>query len=217
MSLLDFARGPALYWSLIIMVAGIMLRLVGALFLRHSKPLSKPRSERTIRAGLRTMITRNWLPATLGNRVMLQQVTGYVLHIGLFIVILLYVPHIEFIRGLTGLDWPGLPNNIIHIASAVTLAVMLYLLIRRLTNPVLRTISDADDYVSWLVTFLPLLTGILAYGHLLLRYETMLALHLLSVELLIVWFPFGKLTHALLVFPGRFINGAAFERRGVRS
>ena len=217
MSLLDFARGPALYWSLIIMVAGILLRLAGALLLRRSKPLSKPRSERTVRAGLRTVLTRFWLHEPLGKRVMLQQVTGYVLHIGLFVLILLYVPHIEFIRGLTGLNWYGLPNNLIHIASAVTIVMMIYLLIRRLKNPVLRRISGPDDYISWLVTFLPLLTGVMAYGHigLGLRYETVLALHILTVCVLFVWIPFGKLMHMFTFIPSRAQQGAKFERRGV--
>ncbi|MFM1891378.1 MAG: hypothetical protein RLZ44_455, partial [Pseudomonadota bacterium] len=186
MSLLDFARGPALHWSLIIMVAGILLRLIGVLLLRRTKVLSKPRSERTIWGGLRTVLRRSWLPATLGKRVMVQQVTGYVLHIGLFIVILLFVPHIAFIKGLTGLSWPGVPNEVITATGAITIAVMVFLLIRRMTDPVLRTISNPDDYVSWLVTFLPLVTGLMAFAHLGLRYETMLALHILSVELLFV-------------------------------
>jgi nitrate reductase gamma subunit len=45
----------------------------------------------------------------------------------------------------------------------------------------------------------------------------MLALHILSVELLMIWFPFGKLMHAVLVFPSRFQTGASFGRRGVRA
>ena len=217
MSLLDFARGPAMYWSLVIMVAGILLRLVGALLLRHSKMLSKPRSERTVWAGLRTIVRRSWLPATLGKRVMIQQVTGYVLHIGLFVVILLFVPHIEFFKGLIGLSWPGMPNELITLAAALSIGVMVFLLIRRMTDPVLRAISGFDDYFSWLVTFLPLVTGMMAFAHLGLRYETMLALHMLSVELLFIWLPFGKLMHMFLFIPSRAQEGAKFERRGVQA
>ena len=47
-------------------------------------------------------------------------------------------------------------------------------------------------------------------------YPGPLTLHLLSVELLLVWFPFGKLMHAVLVFPGRMQLGAMLARRGVR-
>lgn len=217
MSLLDFARGPALHWSLVIMVAGILLRLVGALMLRRGRPLSKPRSDRTFWGGLRTVFTRSWLPATLGKRVMVQQITGYILHIGLFVVILLFVPHIEFFAGLIGFGWPGVPNEIVTVAAALTIGVLVFLLLRRINDPVLRTISTPDDYISWLVTTLPLVTGLMAFAHLGPRYETMLALHLLSVALLFVWLPFGKLMHMFLFIPSRAQEGAKFERRGVQA
>jgi nitrate reductase gamma subunit len=50
-----------------------------------------------------------------------------------------------------------------------------------------------------------------------MRYETVLALHILSICLLLVWFPFGKLMHALFIWPSRYKVGAAFARRGVRA
>ena len=40
------------------------------------------------------------------------------------------------------------------------------------------------------------------------------AMHLLSVELLFLWLPFGKLAHAFLVFASRGITGAALARKG---
>jgi nitrate reductase gamma subunit len=209
MSLLDFARGPALHWSLIIMLVGILWRLVGALFLVRPRTLSKPRSTNLVWGGVRTVLTRSWLPTTLGKRVMVQQITGYVMHVGLFIVILLFVPHIELIRGLTGLSWPGVPNEVVTVSAALTLGVMIFLLIRRLTDPVLKKISTLDDYVSWLVTALPLATGIMAFAH--------LALHILSAELLLIWLPFGKLMHMFLFIPSRIQEGVKFERRGVQA
>jgi nitrate reductase gamma subunit len=42
----------------------------------------------------------------------------------------------------------------------------------------------------------------------------LLAVHLLSVELLLVWFPFGKLMHAFTIFAARGATGLTFERRG---
>jgi nitrate reductase gamma subunit len=218
MTLLDFARGPALHWSLIILVGGILLRLVGALLLARARYLSKPRSTHTVWAGIRAIIMRSFPPHAMHTRIFLQHAVGWVMHVGLFIVILFYVPHIEFIRGMTGLHWPGVPSVVISIAGGVTIAVMIFLLFRRMTNPVLRKISTADDYVSWLVTFLPLATGMMAFAHLpLLRYETMLALHILTVELLFIWIPFGKLMHMFTFIPSRAQVGAWFERRGVQA
>jgi nitrate reductase gamma subunit len=80
----------------------------------------------------------------------------------------------------------------------------------------MRSLSTFDDYFSWFVTFAALVTGVLAYAHLGLRYETMLAIHILSVELLLVWFPFGKLMHTFFFIPTRAQLGAYFQRRGVK-
>jgi hypothetical protein len=57
----------------------------------------------------------------------------------------------------------------------------------------------------------------MAYAHVGLRYETMLALHILSVEALMLWFPMGKLMHAFLALPSRYQIGVAYERKGVRA
>ena len=45
----------------------------------------------------------------------------------------------------------------------------------------------------------------------------MLAIHILSVELLMVWIPFGKIFHVVTSLIVRFRTGAAFSRRGVRA
>ena len=64
------------------------------------------------------------------------------------------------------------------------------------------------------MTTAPLATGMLAYSHVGAPYQTLIAVHLLSVELLLVWFPFGKLMHAFTVFLSRGTQGLQFERKG---
>ena len=217
MTLLEFARGPALEWSIAIFVLGILLRLLGSLLLARTVPLSKPRSTNTVWAGVRTVFRRMYTHRGFRAGTKFQFWSGYVFHIGLFIVIFLYIPHISFFESLLGISWPGLPNSIVMAAGVLTLGIGVALLYRRLTDPVLRMLSGFDDYFSWFVTFVPVLTGLMAFGHVGLRYETMLAVHILSVELLLIWFPFGKLMHTFFFVPSRAQNGAKFERRGVRA
>ncbi|MCC2100065.1 MAG: hypothetical protein KDJ12_03015, partial [Hyphomicrobiales bacterium] len=88
---------------------------------------------------------------------------------------------ILFIKGLTGLSWPALPNNLVYTVGVVTMASLVAGLVHRLRSPVLRLISRFDDYLSWLLTLLPVLTGLLAAAHLGARYETLLAVHILSI------------------------------------
>ncbi|MBX5454508.1 MAG: nitrate reductase, partial [Acidobacteriia bacterium] len=85
---------------------------------------------------------------------------------------------------------------------------------RRLTHPVLRLLSTADDYFAWIVTVLPVITGLAATSHLGARYETLLAVHILSVALLLAWLPYGKLMHPFFVFITRGFTGVYLSRRG---
>jgi len=140
---------------------------------------------------------------------------GFAFHIGLAIVVLLFAPHIKLIQSLTGLSWPGLPSQFIDLVAVVTLAAMVVVLADRINKPVKRFLSTFEDWFTWAVTFLPLLTGWLSVRHLLFPYSTMLALHILSVEILLIVLPFTKLFHAFTVFGSRWYNGAVNGHKGV--
>lgn len=217
MTLLDFARGPALQWSLIILVFGVMWRLIGALLIMAKKDLSKPRRKTAIRDGLTSIATRSLPEHQFEKKIRFQHYSGYAWHIALIISVLFFAPHILFFESILGFGWPHLPNDVILVTAAIALAILLALLIRRTSHPVQRLISNADDYISVVLVIVPLVTGILASAHIGARYETLLAIHFLTVEALFVWFPFGKLMHAALTFPSRFQAGAAFGRKGVKA
>jgi nitrate reductase gamma subunit len=117
-----------------------------------------------------------------------------------------------------------LPDPVMYIATAVAILGLAIALMDRLAHPVLRLLSGFDDYFSWAVIMLPLLTGMALierpyYPAPVVAPElpgvpALLALHLLSLELLLVWLPFGKLAHAALVFVSRWRTGADFTRKG---
>ncbi|NIR59633.1 MAG: nitrate reductase [Gammaproteobacteria bacterium] len=219
MTLLELARGPALQTALAVFVIGVLWRLLGVVFLRHKKDHSEPRHGglRPWIGGLKLIITRSWPHKEFTPRTAFSETVGYLFHIGLAVVVLAYVPHILFIEDLFGVGWPGLPNALIYATGLVTLFLLVVALGRRLHHPVLRMLSNFDDYFSWTVTVLPLITGFLAVAHLGARYETLLAWHILSFELLLVWFPFGKLMHAFFFFLSRGAAGYAYERKGASS
>jgi nitrate reductase gamma subunit len=219
MSILDFARGPALEWSLIVMMFGIFWRLVGAFLMRPQVYLSKPKGTAYLSAGLKAIVTRSWPEQRFEKIIRFQNYSGYLFHVGLFIVIFLFEPHIAFFKDLLGISWPGLPTNVVTISAAVTLGTLLALAIRRATNPVLKSLTVSDDWLSWFVTIFPVVTGVMAFAHqnIGIRYEDLLGIHILSVCLLFIWIPFGKLMHMFLIFPGRYQIGAKFEFRGVQA
>jgi nitrate reductase gamma subunit len=219
MDLLGFARGPALKVALAVFCFGVVWRIVGFVLLRIRRDLNKPRAStlRYLGSGLLAVGTRSWPHREFIARTGPGEALGYSYHLGLFAMVLLFTPHIVFIGGLLGFTWPGLPSSFITVVSVLTLTLFLAVLFRRVTHPVIRMLSNFDDYFSWFVTMLVIVTGLAATAHLGARYERLLGLHILSFDLLLVWFPFGKLMHAFYLVPSRAINGALLARKGAVS
>ncbi len=223
MDMLALARCPVMEVAVTICLFGLVWRLVGMLLLRGRRNLSRARAPAW--KGAQLMLTRSVpKPAFIGG--IMLEIISYAWHLGLFAAVLLALPHVLFfqsiIRGLigtdltalTGIPWPHLPGGVIAFLAAVAIVGLVFAVIHRMFNPVKRLISTADDYISIAVTILPLLTGLAAYTGVGARYETLLALHFFSIDLLLIWFPFGKLLHPVTMFAMRGITGMIFARKG---
>lgn len=221
MGLLEFARGPGLAAALAIFVAGIGWRLFSILRRPARRELSEPRSTATAAGALRAIATHMWHARNFRRRSLARSINAYAYHLGLAIVAFGFAPHIAFVERLTGASWPAVPGWLFAAGVAMTFVGLAYALMERLANPVLRLLSGFDDYASWVVTILPMVSGMaLLTLPLASRYPlaperpVALALHLLALELLLAWLPFSKLSHAFLVFVSRGATGRAFSRRG---
>lgn len=225
MDLLDWVRGPLLAVSIFIFVAGVAWRLIALWRLPGPHSQAAAREEFGTGAAMRAAFVRMVPRGGFHPSATLVTINPYVFHIGIALVFFGYAPHIAFIKRLTGLWWPALPDLVMYIAAAATIISLLLALLFRLTDPVLKRISRADDFITWTVTLLPFITGMAVIGEpsaaILARdhaiYRGPLAVHLLSLELLLIWLPFGKLMHAFLVLPSRMQLARFFGRRGVRS
>ncbi|NNG13498.1 MAG: hypothetical protein HKM88_09640 [Halobacteria archaeon] len=213
---LMWVRGPAFQIATIVFVVGVVVRVLEILLLGRKGNLAEARGS-AMAGGLRTILTRMWPDRGTLQRSTFTVVAGYVFHIGLFVTVFLSAPHILLIRDVFGVGWASLPTTIIDATTVVTIITLLAVLVYRLTNPVQRFLSGFQDYFVWLVTILPLVTGYLAFHRIGMAPPMLLAIHILSVELLMVSFPFTKLMHAFTLFMARWYNGAIAGYRGVRS
>jgi nitrate reductase gamma subunit len=218
MDLLDFARGPALQVALAVFAFGTAWRLAAILLLPWKPDRSRPRegAPSKVWGALQGNVRRFWPHQPFVSAALFPMLNGYVFHVGLALAVFGLGPHILFIKGLTGLSWPALPSNIVYGIAMIALASLIAALVRRLTNPVQRLISTADDYISWALTTLPVVTGLAASAHISADYRTLLALHILSVALFLIWFPFGKLMHTFLFVISRGATGARLVHRGAK-
>ena len=216
MDFLLWVRGPAFNIALFVFVVGMLVRLL-EIFLLGRRPNYAEARGGEWGPGLRTVVTRSVADSGTFERAPFNVIVGWIWHVGFLIALLLFVPHIELIKNTLGVSWPGLPNPVIDAVAAVTLVALIAMLIHRVRQPVMRFLSTFDDYLTWTVTFLPLITGYLAYHRLINPYPLALGIHILTIELFLVVFPFTKLTHAITAFVARWYNGAIFGRKGVQS
>ena len=215
MELLNWARGPVLEWATIIFVVGVLVRFLEMALMGRKPDLSEPRGNATT-AGWRTVWHRSIPAPGIARQAPVVVYAGYAFHIGFLVALLFFAPHILLFKDVLGLSWPALPFFVVDAATVIAMVALLVLLVHRLANPVRRFLSTWMDYLVWTVTFLPLLTGYLAFHRMLLPYTEMLAYHVLSVALLMVVFPFTNLMHTFTLFVSRWYNGAVSGRKGVQ-
>jgi nitrate reductase gamma subunit len=216
MELLEFARGEGLQIAVTIFAAGLIWRLVHLLMTLKKTDLSEARQAGEKAGGIRTIFSRFLHHEPFRERTRNGTIIAYTFHIGLAIIFFGGAPHILFIESFSGLAWSPMPTVVVHVTAAVTLAALIAAVVRRMRHPVLNMLSNFDDYFSWLVTTLPVITGLLAVAHIGARYEVLLAIHILSFDAFLIWFPFGKLMHSIIVFGSRYTTGVTFTRRGAR-
>lgn len=210
MDMLIWARGIGLRWALAVFVFGMIVRAFEIFSLGRKRDLSLARTN-SPGSGWRTIASRSLM--SHGSSV--TRALSYTFHFGLLVVMLFFIPHIQLVRNTLGLSWPGLPTPLVDAVALLTLATLLVVLAYRMLDPVKRFLSTFEDYFTLALAFLPLLTGYLAFHHQLLPYTLMLALHILSVELLLVCMPFTKLTHFATLFMARWYNGDIAAKKGV--
>ena len=213
---LSWVRGTGFQIASAIFVFGVIVRLLGILMLGRKANLAEANGSE-MAGGLRTVATR-FIPETDSmQRSRFTIVTGYIFHIGIFIAIFFFAPHILFFKDVFGLSWSALPTQIVDAVTVITMIALVAVLVRRWKDPLLRYLTNAQDYLVWTVTMLPLITGYLAFHRLGLPAPTLLALHILSVELLMIVFPFTKLMHTFTFILSRWYNGAISGYKGVQS
>lgn len=214
MDLLIWARGDGFQGALAVFVFGMVLRAFEIFSLGRKRDLSLARTD-SPGSGWRTVLSRSLPQPSVFRRAPATHVLGYVFHFGLLISVAFFVPHIQLVRNTLGLSWPGLPTPLVDAVALITLVALLLVLANRLRDPAKRFLSGFEDWFVLALTIMPLLTGYLAFHHQVLPYTLMLALHILSAELLLVFMPFTKLAHFATLFVARWYNGDIAGRKGV--
>jgi len=209
----EFVRGPLLWVTFIVFFGGMIYRVAALV----SLSLKKDRVVYNHASGswaLRSIV--HWLLPL--NRTAVQYpvyaIVAYIFHICLLIVPVFLLAHNILWDESWGISLWSLPEDVADYTTLVMLAACLFLIIRRAVLPYVKIVTTPVDYVLLVAVALPFLTGYIAY-HQWLEYKTMLIIHILSGELMLVLIPFTKLMHMMLFFLSRAHIGMEFgQRRG---
>jgi nitrate reductase gamma subunit len=212
-----FLSGPAVWIAFTIFFGGLLFRIA------YLFGLSRERdrvfyNHMSAKWGFQSIL--RWL-LPLGSVSLRNQpvfsIVFYVFHVCLLAVPLFLLAHNTLWHEAFGASLWSMPDSLADILTMVFLACFVFLFVRRLVRPEVRILTSLWDYTLLILTMLPFLTGLLAY-HQIGPYSTMLVLHILFAEILLIVIPFSKLGHVILFFFTRaFIGYEMGERRGARS
>lgn len=219
-AILNFARGPFFQVALLIFIAGMFYRLVSVVLLGWRQDRVRSRGSKlggiavSFLKGIIILPFIPWVKNTFGRNAV-TYMAGALFHLGLFVVIFLGTPHMLVWKSLLGFGWPTLPLPIVDWLAAVAIVSMIALAINRLVNPVLKLLTGPAEWFTWLFVFLPMVTGYMMTHHLWFRYEILYSLHMIAVNVMLIWIPFSRISHFIFYFFSRAIHGAEFGKRAV--
>ena len=219
-NVLEFARGPLFEAALLVFVAGMAYRLVRILALGWSRDRVQAKGNKAggvVVSFLKGIIIWPFIPWVKNtfSRNPITYLAGGLFHLGLFVVIFLGTAHVLVWKSLFGFGWPTLALPIVDWFAAAAIVAMIALLVNRFVNPVLRLISGPAEWLSWLIVFLPMVTGYMMTHHLWFAYEELFSLHMLAVDVLLIWIPMSRLSHFMFYFFSKAMHGADFGKRAV--
>ena len=212
-SLYNFVSGPLVWLAFIIFIGGCLYRLITLIVLVHKKEkfiysyMSWKYSLRSILRWSTPFATENM------RRHPAMTIVAYVFHICLILTPIFLLAHVTLVDESWNLSWWTLPDTLAAIMTLMVIAACVFFLVRRLVNPEVQYVTSASDYILLVIVAAPFITGVLVYFQW-FGYQTLLILHILSGEVMLVAIPFTRLSHMLFAPLTRAYMGSEFG--GVR-
>jgi nitrate reductase gamma subunit len=140
-------------------------------------------------------------------------IVAFAFHICLIVTPIFLLAHVTLVEESWNLSWWTLPEGMAEIMTLIVIAACVFFLVRRLVNPEVKYVTSASDYILLAIVAAPFITGFLVYYQW-FGYQTLLILHILSGEVMLVAIPFTRLSHMLFAPLTRAYMGSEFG--GVR-
>jgi nitrate reductase gamma subunit len=218
--MVDFIRGQLISISLLVFILGLIYQLIQFFRLTKEKewvypPLEVKSEKKT--AGKWVSLCLASLNGTMWKTYPVMTVMTSVFHVFLIVVPIFLLGHNMLLDQSWGVSLWSLPESVTDILTLVVVICVAFFLARRLFLARVRAITTLYDYVVLLIALAPFLTGYFAY-HQWFNYDTVITLHILAGEVMLITIPFTKLGHMLFFFLYRFLIGNEYSfARGARA
>jgi nitrate reductase gamma subunit len=196
---IEFARGPLFRIALTVMLLGLAYRVVVT---------AAQITASWYRAGDRRLplseifeATVKWLfPVRLLRTRPVYSAASFLFHLGVVLVPLFLIGHVALLDTLLPAAWPVLPPLVADALTVIALAALLGLLVGRTVTRSARVLSRTQDVVLLLILFATLLFGFLSSHPAASPWasRSMLLLHILLGDLVLVLVPTTKIAHCAL-------------------
>ena len=135
--LLAWVRGTGFQIATMVFVFGIIVRFFEILMLGRKANLAEPKGSE-MSGGFNTIVSRFTPDKGVFKRSTFTIVSGYIFHIGLFVTIFLFAPHILIYKDVIGVSWPSLPTAVVDAIAVITIITLVAILIHRLRDPLMK-------------------------------------------------------------------------------
>jgi nitrate reductase gamma subunit len=141
----------------------------------------------------------------------------FVFHICLLAIPIFLLGHNILWDERWGITWWSFSETTADYLTLLFVAAAVVLILRRLLLADMRIVTTAYDYLLLAIVAAPFVTGYFAY-HQWFDYKTVLIIHILCGEIMLIAIPFTKLSHMLLFFLTRAHIGSEMgQRRGAKT
>ncbi len=127
-----------------------------------------------------------------------------IFHVFLIMLPIFLLGHNVLLEESTGFSLFVFPEIVADTLTLVVLLGGVFFFLRRILVRRVRAITSLYDYIILAIVIAPFVTGYMATQQW-LDYDTILILHILAGELMLMAIPFTKLKHGLLLFLYRYL------------
>jgi len=191
----EFVSGPLVWIAFIIFIGGSLYRIYYMLSISKKERVVFPHM--SLKHSLASLV--HWV-IPFNNQYMRKRpiftIVSFAFHICLVFTPIFLLAHVILLDESWNISWWSLPEGVADWMTIIVIAGCIFFLYRRLTDPVVKNVTDGSDYLLLAITALPFITGFIAY-HQLFAYKTILIIHILAGEIMLIAIPFTRLSHML--------------------